>query len=226
MKRSSVLILVLLVAVVVWLWAYRCGSKDQSAPQVDPQTVTQVAEPEAVSADPHGWLEVEIEASYSEEEGLSINMGHHDVGVHGPEDVLTWFLQCEGCPEGTQWRLTDYQLVADLDAMTETVIDMFQGELTVDDLTNESLGLAARGDTLAAAREAYVLEEPGWDEWAEWSPEQRIRATSMRDPEEDAHDQLWKYAVEIRVPGFDDSIPCDEDPYRACWDPHNFRHRV
>ena len=61
MKRSSVLILVLLVAVVVWLWAYRCGSKDQSAPQVDPQTVTQVAEPEAVSADPHGWLEVETQ---------------------------------------------------------------------------------------------------------------------------------------------------------------------
>jgi uncharacterized protein (DUF3820 family) len=226
MKRSSVLILVLLVAVVLWSGACRCGPRDPSKSEADPPPVPKAPAQEEAPADPHGWLEVEIEASYSEEEGLSINMGHHDVGVHGPEDVLTWFLQCEGCPEGTQWRLMDYQLVADLDAMTETVIEIFQGKLKVTDLTNESLGLAARGDTLAAAREAYVLEEPGWDEWAEWSPEQRIKATSMRDPEEGAHDQLWKYAVEIRVPGFDESIPCDEDPYRACWDPHNFRHRV
>ena len=228
---------------------------------------------------PHKWRTIEVETSYTEAGGLTINTEDaHDIGVSGPEDTLSWKLNCEGCPEGTEWRITDWQMVADLHALTDGIVEVFQdpergllesmeatevrffeatpvametpeGEVEEVEAREDSaerreaevaadlelarrfriwLGIKSLDPSMDVAREAFELIEPGWTDWA--AKDQSIKATSKRDKSDKA-DELWKWAVEIRVPGYDDSLPCNLDPEtgkddlkRACWDPHNFNH--
>jgi hypothetical protein len=196
----------------------------------------------------------------------------HDIGVSGPGDTLSWVLKCRGCPKGTHWRLTDFQMVADLHHLTGAAVELLQDpeyglfdtmekydptpvanpaswraliltagaqppeeveieaaalrvRTTLDrelgERVREWLGIRDNSGGMAAATEAFEFPEPGWDTWAQASD--RIQAIERRD-DNDPADELWKFAVEIRVPGYSETLPCAEDPNRACWDPHNYRH--
>jgi len=228
---------------------------------------------------PHEWRTIEVEASYTEAGGLIIDTENaHDIGVSGPGDTLSWVLLCEGCPEGTEWRITDWQMVANLHELTDEVGKIFQhrerglleamgatdlrffeatrdaieasesegeeveervevvdrseaeaaADLELVERFRDWLGIADHHSDMGPAKEAFDLIEPGWENWA--GKDQTIKATSKRD-DDDKEDELWKWAIEIRVENTGSTLPCNpdpetgqDDPKRACWDPHNFNH--
>jgi hypothetical protein len=216
MKRTGLVLLAAFIGLVMMQ-----GACQQRGPGND----------ESVQAEnrDHGWSEIRIEAAYTDGE-LSISTDPHDIGVIGPGDEFAWVLACHECPVGTQFQITDLQYVADLHQLTDKVIEMFNSPDSEFRVTREDIGLGEPDPDMGRAAKAFKFQEPGLQGWAPL--EAPITAQSTRSAE-DKEDELWKFSVEVRVPGYNDDLPCDpdennpeglQDPKRACWDPHKYNH--
>ena len=171
-----------------------------------------------------------IQASYSEEFGLVINEDFHDVGVFAPGETWSWCLICTGCTD-EEWMITDLQLVADMHEVSEALISMFEaGEEGVE--TSCGLGVKKPSEKMAVAEEMFNLDPIRREEWPRG--DQAITLRSRTDARIHS-DELWKFSVEIRLPGWDgeedteikDELDrCRANRLRACWDPHNYKHPV